>query len=551
MVRGLRVFGFCLLAFAHLATAATLTTAVDRERVGPGESFVVTFVYDGEDANPDFTPFERDFEIFHQGQSRNFRISGNDVRVETTWNLVLRPRKQGELSLPRIRFGDELSESRAILVAEAPAGAGDAPDDPGVDDLFVEVEVDKRAPYVQEQVLYTARVFRAVPIENATLTKPEMSGGDAVVDRLGEDRRYQTERDGRRYMVTERRFVVFPQTSGALTIEPVRLDAEVPVPAGDGGTSDFLRLPITRTVRADSEPVALDVKAPPADAPRPWLPARSVTLEEEWPDPDTVRAGTPITRRITLRAEGLMDSQLPELSVPLPEGVKSYPERPARETLAGDGGVNGRLEQTLAIVPAEAGTLTLPAVSVDWWNTETDSRETLRLPPRTLVVEAAPAPGPVESGTDPGGATRFPGADWWQGLLSLGLGLAWLATLVLWRRDRRREKLAAAGGRAMPVSRRAAEARLRSACRAGDPVAARDALLAWGGAIRPGRPPRSLGTLAGMTDATLAGEIAALERALYAPHDVAWRGDGLYRAVTALDTPAPANDRPASVLRPL
>lgn len=179
------MLGLSLLAFAHLAMAATLTTVVDRERVRAGESFVVTFVYDGEDADPDFTPFERDFEIYHQGQSRNFRISGGEVRVETTWSLVLGPRKQGELSLPRIRFGDELSGSRTITVVEGQAGAVNTPDETGAGDLFVEVEIDKRVPYVQEQVLYTARVFHAVPIENATLTKPAVSDGDAVVDRLG------------------------------------------------------------------------------------------------------------------------------------------------------------------------------------------------------------------------------------------------------------------------------------------------------------------------------------------------------------------------------
>lgn len=349
--------------------------------------------------------------------------------------------------------------------------------------------------------------------------------------------------------MTERRFAVFPQTSGRLTIDPVRLDAEVPVPAAGSGTTGFLRPSITRPARAESAPVALDVKAPPADAPQPWLPARSVTLEEDWPDLDTVRVGAPITRRITLRAEGLMDSQLPALSVPLPDGVKSYPERPARQTRTGENGVSGRLDQTIAIVPAAAGTMTLPAVSLDWWNTETDRRETLRLPPRILEVEAVSTPGPGVPGTDPGGATRFPGSPWWLSLLSLGLGLAWLVTLLLWRRDRRREKPAAA--RAMPVSRRVAEARLRAACRAGDPGAARDALLAWGGAVRPGRPPRSLGTLAGMTDNAVAGEIANLERALYAPDAATWRGDALYRAVAAFDPAGRTNDRPASSLRPI
>lgn len=451
----------------------------------------------------------------------------------------------------------ERSAPVELEVLRARASGPGQDGDMAPDDLFLEVEVDKQAPYIQEQVILTVRVLRAIAIENASLSMPAVSEGDAVIERIGRDRRYQASRDDRYYAVTERRYALFPQTSGPLTIEPIRLSASVPLPSPAGSTNGLWNRPLTRSVRIESAPRALSVKAPPAGAPDPWLPARQVTLEEEWPEPDTIEVGTPITRRITLSAQALMASQLPELEVPLPDAVKSYPERPRRETFDGELGLNGRLEQALAIIPSRAGALTVPELELEWWNTAKDRKETLRLPARTLQVAAGPALPPGEDAGSPagpgisgGGTTQYPRMAWW---VSLGLGLAWLATLALWWRDRRR---AAAPGTGVPeragaVSRRRAESRLRSACRAGDARAARDAMLVWGEACWPDRPPRSLGSVARAADDHVAAELAALQEALYAPQATAWQGDGLYRAVVSFD-PAPNRERRGGhALKPL
>lgn len=500
------------------------------------------------------------------GNARQYE-SGRDNRSyqvhEQRYTLV--PDAAGMLRLSPVEVHGRLDGASMIErsapveleVLRARASSSGQDDDMAPDDLFLEVEVDKQAPYIQEQVILTVRVLRAIAIENASLSTPAVSEGDAVIERIGRDRRYQASRGDRYYAVTERRYALFPQTSGPLTIEPIRLSASVPLPSSSGGTTGLWNRPLTRSVRIESEPRNLSVKAPPADAPDPWLPARQMTLEEEWPETDIIEVGTPITRRITLRAEALMASQLPELEVPLPDAVKNYPERPRRETIDGELGLDGRLEQALAIIPSRAGALTVPELELEWWNTAKDRKETLRLPARTLQVAAGPAlpPGqdagsPAGPGSSGGGTTSYPRLAWW---LSLGLGLAWLATLALWWRDRRRTDASGAGVpvRAGTVPRRRAETRLRRACRAGDTRAARDAMLAWGEACWPDRPPRSLGSLARTVDDKVGAELAALQEALYAPQATAWQGDGLYRAVVSFD-PAPDKERRGGhALKPL
>jgi len=409
-------------------------------------------------------------------------------------------------------------------------------------DLFMEIDVDKQSPYVQEQVLYTVRLFRAIALENATMSAPAVSGGDAVIDRIGGDRRYQTTRDNRRYAVTERRFVLFPQTSGALRIEPVRLHASVALPWG-GNTTGFWSRPLSKAVRRQSEAYDLTVKPPPADAAPPWLPAALVTLEEAWSGTDEIKVGTPITRRVVLSANELLASQLPELDIPVPDSVKSYPESPQRQNDVGEHGVTGRLEQAIALIPTQPGPVAVPAFEMKWWNTTTDSTETLRLPARTLQVQAVPASPPPDEPQQAAEVRSAPATvsnwAWW---VSAALAIAWLATLVLWWRDRRAPSEPSTPGSDAAESRRRAERQLKRACQAGDSGAARDALLAWGRACWPDRPPRSLGAIGSATNDEIAAQISVLRRALYAPGANEWRGDGLYRSVASFK-PDPSHGR--------
>lgn len=669
-----------LLLVARGAWAAAVTTSVDNDEVGPGESIVVTFEADQDVGQPDFAPLQKDFDIVDQNEGQSISIVNGQTSYQSKWTVVLMPKRTGDLTLPRIHFGSALSESRTIKVLGDTAkssGTGDVDIDYSVDDptpfvsqqvlltikvytatdvdnlaisrprivsgrgsieklgrervlhtvrasrdyvvheqrytlvpksrgklrlspivvhgtakgapvtsrtralelqvqpqssvgtgpaahlqpddLFVDAEVDKSSPYIQEQVLYTVRVFRSVAVDNATLNAPAVSGGDAVIQRIGQDHRYETSRNGRSYQVTERRFVVFPQTSGDLTIEPVTLQAAIPLPY-TGGLNGFWGQPLTKPVRVRSKSIALTVKEAPAGAPDPWLPAQHVTLEEDWPKDNSVKVGTPITRHIVVHAEGLLASQLPDLDFSLPDGIKSYPESPQRHDTSGDQGVTGRLEQTVAVIPSEPGTYTIPAIELDWWNTGTDSEEKLHLPAHVLHVSANPAASPPVASTPapapgaetpPKNSTPPPAADtaWW---VSAALGILWVLTLALWWWDRGRvESSRPRAESPAVVSRRRAEKALHEACRAGTPQATRDALLAWARVCWPERPPRSLGTLGRLVDEALAEQISALQQALYAPDRVPWHGESLYRAVVAFKLAPSGAPRPNDTLKPL
>ncbi len=534
---------------------ATLTVHVDRDPVALNESFTLTLSSDRSvSGQPDFSVLERDFDIAGREQSQNFSMINGHVSRSIQWQLTLIPRHTGQVTIPPIPVGKEASPATTITVT---AAAEDRNAAAGGSELFLEVKAEPADPYVQQQVLYTVRLYHALDSDSAiaegsSLSAPSVQGHDAVIKPLGENHRFLTIRQGRRYEVIERRYAIFPQTSGELTIDPVLFDGRLSMSGGGGlfAFDPFQRR--TRIKRIRSSAVTLHVKpVPAAFSGRDWLPASEIQLAEVWADKNQrAVVGEPITRTLRLKADGLTAAQLPPLAAQAPAGMKQYPDQPVRKDIPGSHGITGMREEKVALIPTRPGTLELPAVEMRWWNTRTDREEVARIPAETLQVVPAPAnsviplpPAPVPSApraADQPAVTpsSCPPATvsvkdlsrsrvWpW---LALVLGLGWLATALAWWWRSRRPERTVVENPARP-GRRAALRALHRACQDNDPVSARDALLAWSATLWPDDPP-SLTTLFRRADPRLAQAIAGLNRALYAKEGSPWSGEQLWQAV--------------------
>jgi hypothetical protein len=440
--------------------------------------------------------------------------------------------------------------------------------------LFLDTQVDTPSPYVQQPFTYRVKVSYREPPRRATLSEPQANG--ATIEQRGDDQSTTEMVEGHRYTVIERRYLVVPQRSGPITIGSPRLEAVVPDSRPGARRSPFADLdemlggrvfqgmPAMPDLGAGRRVVergpdrTLEVRPQPAGTGTPWLPAQSIQLADQWsPSPPRLRVGEPVTRTLTITAQGATAAQLPTLDGGSPDGVKVYPEPPSSEDLAGGGPPAALKTLKMALVPTRAGPLTLPEIRLHWWDTVEDRQRVAVIPQRTLEVEPAagaastpePSPGsipapiptpipaaPVSQGepdkasSKPGDVTRAPawhvlldgyGAGPWP-WLSLLLGLGWLLTLgwILWQR-RRGGSLAggktARGAAVRPESARSALSAVRRAFSEGDPRAAREALLTWGRVRWPDQPPAGLGTLAGRLGGGDAVRVLeAIDRAIYA-----------------------------------
>lgn len=521
------------IAQAH-AQPPSVEARVDRTTVRENESFTYVIRAEGAVLNePDLGPIARDFDILQQVSSTRVQIvAGRTMRV-TEWTLQLMPQRTGRITLPPVDVSGGLTSAIEVEVLPAPSSAAAA-------DVFMEIEVEPQSPYVLAQVTYTLKLYSAVNTGRATLTAPEVIEGDAIIERLADDREYQTVLDGRNFVVRERRYVVFPQTPGRLTIGPVIFEATVMPSRG-----------FSRVQRARSQAVELDVRGvvppPPQWAHASWLPARRVTLTEEWGEiPSEFVVGVPRTRTVITEAEGLQEMQLPALELPRADGLRFYPGQAELSRQQSDAGLTARRVEPFAVIAQVPGEVALPALELPWWNVDAHRWEVARLEPTRVDVLPNMEPSPVseEPAPDPAAAGGVAPRGPWP-FVSVGLLIAWLATLGLWLRTRAASGSIPPRG---PLARRAANRRLlkalRGACERDDPGQTRQLLLDWAKLRFDRDPPRTLGALAArLPQCPLADEIRALEAHEYGRDGESWDGSGLQQALAGVESVADATGR--------
>ncbi len=542
----------CLLF--PLSAAAAFQALVDRNPVAEGESLTLTLKSNEDlDGDPDLSVLQKDFDVLGQSQGSSMQIINGKISRSIQWQISIMPKRSGSLVIPAIKAGNETTQPITLRVTRADQAKADRQSR----ELFLEVSAQPRTAYVQQQIIFTVRLYRVVNIgDQSTLSDPKFPNMDAMVERLGDDRSFQTMRNGQAYAVIERRYALYPQRSGQFSSAPVQFDGTI-VESNPGG-GFFMFDPFsqrTRHKRVTSGTIPFTIKPMPAGiSGAQWLPASQLQLTEQWSqNPPKFTAGEPVTRTVVISAKGLTASQLPVLDSRVIDGLKFYPDQPALKDNKGDNGNNGVRTQKIAILPTRPGSFILPAIEVKWWNVNTDRMEVARLPARTIAV----LPGAASSGSTnpppglvPGTATektaepeiaaagkstlagslvdsRHAGG-WWP-WLSLSLAAGWLATLILWWRAR--NKIAspeAETGNA--ESLRQLENQLQKCCISNDAKQAKSRLLAWAKLRWPQNPPTSLTALAAHCQADLASALNELDRVLYANGKSDWHGENLLQS---------------------
>ena len=536
------------------ATAADIQVSTDRNPVGPHESFQLTFSASGSvDDDPDFTPLKNNFQILSTSKSSNISIINGKTSSNETWVLTVLPRQEGKLTIPAIAFGRDRSPVSSITVS-GNASSGNII--PGDDKVFIKVEVSEHNPYVQSQVIYTVRIFTSLSTASASLSDPEISDGTAIVERIDEDKNYQTSIKGKTYMVVERNYAIYPQSSGKVTIGPVQFQGQLVSNAFS--LFDPFRPGIQQNMIArQSDPVVLEVRPVPAGFSGPhWLPARNLSITEEWSqNPPQFMVGGPITRTLSLTANGLSAGQLPELPAWQPPEFKLYPDQPVLNDNKTAKGITGQRQEKTAIIPNQQGNYVIPAMTIPWWNIVTDKEEYATLPERHIVVSGLPEQtaqnnnaieiqpsAPSEPAKPEANNAPQPGqtpamealplesktGSYWQ-WLTLLFAVGWTITGILWWKSRRATRQ---GQDSEPVHEniKVIMKELKQACFTNNPTLAKDKLLQWSRIYWPDSPPVNLGEIARRSEGNLHQEIYRLNNSLYGKHAGNWTGATLWES---------------------
>ena len=529
----------CLLVFALMATQgqAEVRATIDRQNVSLGDTLRLTITATGDEkiSDTDLRALLVDFEILQRSTSSNTSITNGRRTHSRQILLDITPRRQGALEIPPLRVGRGTSNSLSVNVGPPASGAS------AQDTVLFEAEIDSDKVYVQGQVILTLRVQRAINLDNLAIS--EISLEDAFIKQL-EQKSFQRNIDGRPWLVHEIRYAIFPAYSGKLEIPAQTFSARESRPR----QSFFDLNSGGKLLRRNSQPLTIEVLPRPASyGTETWLPARLVSIEEDWSTPpEQLRAGDSTTRTITLRGEGLQGAQLPPVIFEPVEGLKYYPDQPVINDSEIGSGLLGSRQDSAAMVPTRAGSWVIPEIRIPWWDTESGRMRYVEIPERRIEVGAAEVVANNSTAVVPALNTPIPtiamspvqlqsnpDSRIWQAIAAL-TSAGWLLTLWLtWRG--RRKGAAPAGDRSAGGDDARAYKQLLAACAANSAEPARTALIDWSGALHPTERVLSLDQVGQVFDDRLLDqELTALNRALFSKPGETWQGDGLADIVRRL-----------------
>jgi len=421
------------MAFSVTSWAKALTVETDRQTVEFGDIVTLKITADFQVTSNQLNleQLKDQFDVLGTQRSNNIQMVNGNFESSTSWIIQLLPQQEGELIIPPFELENIKSQPYSITVTPikvAHQGSALRP-------FFLESGVDQTNPYIQQQVIYTLRFYHQGRYVDGLIRPPKFD--KMLVEELKEQSVYQKKIQGKNYTVYEWIYALYPQNSGEIHIDP---------PVFNGRIQYAGRL---KQVKEFAKNITLNVQAEPTSytqqATNSWLPAKAVTLEEEWtlPNSTQIRVGDTLTQIVTMNVEGQKANQLPNIKLLSQTDYKVYPEKPISSESKNDRGIISAKQFKRSIIATQAGTLTLPEQVVYWWNTQTNQLDKTVLPAKTYQIEAAmieqqnlvdcTLPSHDLKAVPGGGLKIVEGSvsSIWQWLTAL-FALLWLATLGFW-----------------------------------------------------------------------------------------------------------------------
>lgn len=553
------IFLAMFLMFGLLRSAFAATAYVDRNTVSLNETFVLTLTVENISfgGTPDLKSIENDFTVLGTSQSTSMNLINGTSSRKTEWITTLAPRRVGTFTIPSIRIGKEQTNPLTIIVSRAPKVISTQKNE-----IFFEVEIDRRQGYVQQQFVYTLKRYasRQFGVSAFSHVGDENFKDDRLlVKQIGDTSRYMSNLGGTEYDVAELKYLIFPQQAGKITLPAPRMVAVIET--GRRNRRDPFARRQQKQIQILGEDIELNISSiPNTYGSNWWLPAKKVSITQNWSTGlSQLKVGEPITRTITVTALGLSAEQLPDLSSITLNNAKIYPDKVERETAFNGKDVIGKSVHKMLIIPSAGGKLTIPETSITWWDIAQNCELQAKLPAQVLNIapvvqqEQAPAKQPPAEKNETAAIavqTEEQVADvlgtavetivetqsrWY---LELGLLILLIVALAGWVFDHLRLKRKAVKIEAedIPLQKKQKEKQLRQqlkqACQTADAKSVRQALLVWGDELIEGKSNVTLLDIEQyFNDSVLQNEINRLENALYGDGELGWNGANLWLVV--------------------
>ncbi|MEA3385752.1 MAG: BatD family protein [Thermodesulfobacteriota bacterium] len=352
----------------------SISTRLDREEatITDSISMVVSIAGARESNSPPIFKGVEAFDVTQGGTSSRFEVINGKVNSGIDYTFFLQPKKTGtfEIGPVEVTVDGKTYKSNTITlkVVKQPelSGADRGP-------LFLTAGLSSTKVYVEEQSIYTLKLYHQTRVGNISLELPETE--HLTFRQLGKPIEYQSFYNGRSYDVVEVRYALVPSEDGIRGIEPSRMKMTV-AQTERRSSRGFFDDPLFsfsrgRAMTVASKPLELNVLP---------LPGKGKPLDfsglvgnfeiSSKLEPNEIKAGESATLTVLVKGRGNVN-RIPDLKWPEPDHIKVYADEPVLKVREDAKGLSGLKTMKWALVPEKEGRYKIPLFSLSFFDTDT------------------------------------------------------------------------------------------------------------------------------------------------------------------------------------
>jgi len=422
------------------ADSPSVTAVLSNSEATVGETVELQIKVTGPgDARPPEEISIDGLEIRSTGTSRQFEIHNFSTNSSVTYNYTILPLRAGRFTIPpqTVRAGGKIlrTPELALNVADA-AGQPQPGRRPGRsaqgtqsqstsarDLVFAELIVPKKTAYVGEIVPVQIRMGFDARVHPRLTEPPDITGQGFTAQKLQQSSQNLETINGRPFEVVTFKTAIAAARAGKFEIGPVKAKAQVVVPRrrnaprsrspfdlfdlDDPFSDPFFSNPFAqfgerRDIQITSDPVSLEVKPLPPNAPPSFSGAiGSFTMATD-AKPKSVQVGDPITVTTTISGRGNFD----RVNAPLLEDDRGWHKYPPSSKFKQDDevGISGTKTFEMVVSPNE-NKQSLPVLAFSYFDPAKEQYVTLHSEQTAITVQGGAA-APAVAAQSPAAAAR-------------------------------------------------------------------------------------------------------------------------------------------------
>ncbi len=374
-------------------------------------------------------------EIRRTGTSQRIEMNNLKLTSSAVYDYTVMPLRAGRFTIPpqTIRIGNNSLRTPALTLNVADSSGRSSGARPGRDTqaagannlVFAELIVPSKTAYVGEIVPVQIRMGFDPRVRPRLIEPPEITGQGFTAQKLQQSAENTETISGRIYEVVTYKTAIAAARAGKFEIGPVKAKAQVMIPRrqsaprtrgrspfdlfdqDDPFSDPFFSNPFSqfgerREVEIKSEPVALEVKPLPPNAPPSFSGAIGNFTMTTDAKPKTVQVGDPITVTNTISGRGNFD----RVNAPVLENERGWHKYPPSSKFKQDDevGLSGTKTFEMVLSPNEKKQ-GLPLLAFSYFDPVKEQYVTLHSEPIPINVEGGAAVASSAGGAPPVSAT--------------------------------------------------------------------------------------------------------------------------------------------------